>query len=696
LFYLAYVFLSDRRLVVQPRRWWRLAIAVPVGVVPYLYLPIRGAMDAPLAPPRLDTLQGFLNHALARGFAGDMFAYANARDLPHRMSLIPTLFRFQFGAALVLVALLSLVLLAWRDWKLGGLLAGSLVVHTFVTITYRAPQTVEYLMPAAYPVIGIAVGLFPAVLGAWRRDIRPRAPGTAEAFVSACVIVAGGLNGWAHAPSFVELAGDRTARDAVSPLLDEAPGGALVLSDWHWVTPLWYLQQVEGVRADVEVRYVYNVAGEHYRQTWRRRVEDTPSDRPLLLTHYYDFGGYTAEPFASGVLVRERPATEPQADLTPVDATFGGSIRVLGYSLRPPEPRVGQSVEMTLAWQPLGEIDRPVSLSARLTRDGEDRVSQADRALQQDVSPGEVRFERVVLPLYPSLAPREYVLTLGAYSSSGAGFEELSTEAGATTVPLGQIRLLPARAGYSRHACHIPFQGGTDLVGVSYDRSVSGTLRVYVRWKGPVSQAVVATLQAPGGNALSAQLPAVPDGAYQTILFDLTEPVAGGLKLSLAVAGRPLAIAGPWGLRRGSAPLPRPAPDAVFIPLGEDIAVVGAAARLAQPGGEALIEARLAGLRPLTSDYAISIRLTDEDGRWLARHDWQPALGAIPTLKWIRGSQVVDRHMLPVPGDFVGISVRAELVAYERFREAPLPSMDGRFGQAPLGAWPVPGAADGS
>ena len=72
--------------------------------------------------------------------------------------------------------------------------------------------------------------------------------------------------------------------------------------------------------------------------------------------------------------------------------------------------------------------------------------------------------------------------------------------------------------------------------------------------------------------------------------------------------------------------------------------------------------------------------------------DWQPALGAVPTLKWIRGSQVVDRHLLSLPQTFTGERTWAELVAYERFREAPLPPMDGRFALAPIGSWPQPGA----
>ena len=42
------------------------------------------------------------------------------------------------------------------------------------------------------------------------------------------------------------------------------------------------------------------------------------------------------------------------------------------------------------------------------------------------------------------------------------------------------------------------------------------------------------------------------------------------------------------------------------------------------------------------------VYLMDADGQWLARHDMQPALGAVPTLKWIRGSTVFAQSLPPL------------------------------------------------
>ncbi len=281
LFFVIYVLLADPRLAVQPRRWWRpLLVGATSFLLPLVYLPVQGARAAPLAPQGLDTLPGFLHHFLARGFAGDMFAFATWADLPHRLALLPTLFSLQFNVALLTAALLGLVGLLRRDWRLFVLLAGSLVLHTFVSITYRAPQTVEYLMPAYLPV-AIAAGLLPALSSVPRPtpDVS-RVRFLVPSCLAAVVLWAGLLNGWAHGPSFVELAGDHTARRAVEPLLETAPAGSLILADWRWAMPLRYLQQVEGLRPDVEVRYVYPVAGEEYRDVWLRRIEESDPGVP--------------------------------------------------------------------------------------------------------------------------------------------------------------------------------------------------------------------------------------------------------------------------------------------------------------------------------------------------------------------------------------------------------------------------------
>lgn len=689
-FFVLYLAVVDFRLFLQPRRWWRPVLTFLVALLlPLAYLPLRGAMGAPLAPPNLHTLQGFLWHVLAKGFAGDMFAFANPQDFPHRLALLPTLLTFQFNGLILALALVGLLAVLLRDRRLFLLLAGSFALHTFVTLTYRAPQTVEYLMPAYLP-IALAVGLLPAALhplpGPQRRTPASLPLPAVPPLLTALAIWAGLLNLQMHA-GLAELAADTSTRQTVQPLLEATPPNGVILADWHWATPLWYLQQVEGRRPDVEVKYVYPVAGEDYGATWLRWVEEIGTERPLLLTHFYDFPGYTAEPVGAGFRLHRRPAVEVTAPLSPADIPFVDGIRLVGYRLQTARAHAGQVLEITLAWRRTAPAERAPSFTLRLADADGRQVAQADRYLGADAVPGEVRWERLALPLYPTLRPGRYGLILGAYTFSATGFEPLPTADGEPFIRLTELDVEPpSHPPFTLHPRRVPYAGGPILVGVDYDRTVPDTLRVYLRWRGPTDGGTV-HLRAAGGEEATATLPPLPRGAYQTVAVDLPGTVRGFLSLSLSDgAGTVRTAAGPWGWPLRSVGLPIPPGDVRFVPLGDEMAVVGVRASSAAPGAVMTVDVSLVGLRALTADNATSVRLTDEAGRYLGAHDCQPALGTIPTLKWIGGSRVRDRHLIPIPADWAGGGVRATLVAYERFRMTPLLPLDDRRWEAvPLG-----------
>ncbi len=80
-------------------------------------------------------------------------------------------------------------------------------------------------------------------------------------------------------------------------------------------------------------------------------------------------------------------------------------------------------------------------------------------------------------------------------------------------------------------------------------------------------------------------------------------------------------------------------------------------------------------LRPLVNDYIVSMRI---EGNGLYRtHDGVPALGAVPTLKWIRDSRVTDRHPFEL-GEYRG-PLRGSVVIYDSVNQLPLPPLDERY-----------------
>jgi hypothetical protein len=111
-------------------------------------------------------------------------------------------------------------------------------------------------------------------------------------------------------------------------------------------------------------------------------------------------------------------------------------------------------------------------------------------------------------------------------------------------------------------------------------------------------------------------------------------------------------------------------------------------------GAKVDLNLRFLGQRPLERDYIISTALTglnaDNTWAWRAGHDTVPAQGAIPTLKWIRGSEVRDRHQIAVPVDAFDVPAVGSLTVYDHFTQRLLPHLDERRASAlELGRWSV-------
>ncbi len=243
---LAYVLLADPTLWRTPRRWIWPIVAGLAGLLPLLYLPLRANSGARGASPQLATLNGFLEHVLATGFRGDLFYFTDPATFWERLRVMGNILTFQFVPVLLLGMGVGLALMLWRDRLLALLLGGTAALFTLVAATYRAPQTVEYMMPAYVALVlclGYAVGNLPNPV----QSSRPLRLALSQLF-SALLLVSAVNQGVQRFGSYDVLHRDTTARDYAETLLAAAPPGSVILSHWHWVTPLWYLQEVEGQR----------------------------------------------------------------------------------------------------------------------------------------------------------------------------------------------------------------------------------------------------------------------------------------------------------------------------------------------------------------------------------------------------------------------------------------------------------------
>lgn len=129
--------------------------------------------------------------------------------------------------------------------------------------------------------------------------------------------------------------------------------------------------------------------------------------------------------------------------------------------------------------------------------------------------------------------------------------------------------------------------------------------------------------------------------------------------------------------------MPTPPPRSHYVDLGGEMLLAGVEYRKL-PGDTVRVELRLVAKKPILRDYVVSVRLADEAGRLLSQDDTVPALGAIPTLKWIRGSSIADVHFVPVPVGAQAGSLRLSLIVYDAFTMRKLGVLDDRL--AKLGA----------
>ncbi len=685
--YLLFLWVSDRQMVRRPHAWLRPALAFFVSLAVLLYLPVRSWMGAPFDPQPIRAVSGFLEHVLALGFRGDMFYFVQPAVLLSRFRVFLDILALQFGWPWLLLALAGALSLLLRRQRLLLLLGGIFAVNASLAITYRAPQTVEYLMPT-YVVL-----TFLGALGLWSAShtLRPPAAwrGAAPAVLLTIALWVPASNLAANYPSFSQLSRDRSVRQYAEGVMAKAPQGARILSNWHFATAFWYLQYVEAMRPDVEVVYVYPQGAEPIVQTWMRRVEESSAMRPTVVTNQYpEFAAlpYAFQQLGGAWLVQTGPVYEAPLGIKSLGTLFDQRIELLGYDLESSTVSPADSLVVRLYWQPVVKLERDYSFFVHLVDETGVPLGQGDvshPAARYEV--GQVILDEYRIPLLPTAKPGQYQLIAGVYITlEEGGWRRLTTQDGSDTTLLDTVEIQPTRVtpvtaqGMSR-----PFAGGYTLAGADYDRSLPGQLRLYLHWyvqQAPVraQRAVILSKEA---TLVSADLAMAPAGSYFTTAHDLPAE-AGDLTLELqnAVDGMPAAWLGPWRIAVGRrVRLPPPSMGARYVPLGGEMVLTSVEYPATVDRSSSLSTVlTFVAARPLTHDYTVSLSLNGEANGWRAQHDGTPALGAIPTLKWIRGTTVRDEHHLQLPSDAAGPGV-LRLTVYDAFTIQPLPVLDERL-----------------
>ncbi len=648
------------------RQLGRAALVVLATQLIWLYLPLRDAAGAPLAPGNLTTLNGFLDHVLARGFGGDMLYFVNVEPARFwdRIALLPMLLNIQFSTAVLVIVSLAIVVALLRRTGLAATLLIAALVHLFITLTYRAPQTVEYAMPS-WVIACALLGLGIASLRTWRLPATVPKHGLVVA-VALFAIGTAALDGFIRLPNFTRAAADRSVRADAESVLRHAQSGDTILGQWHQITPLWALQQIDGIQPAVRVDYVAPNGVQPYEDTVALRgLAASKTLSPTYVTSYFEdayrSAGLQALPLSNAPAWRIAPVIHMSDG--PGTVTFDGRIVVSApVGLNAQIVELGQSVPIDIWWQVRGAHVEGESVTVRILRRDGRLAATADVRLTGEDTLGAFAFRRRMLAVPLDLEPGDYDVLVGAYRAANGAITQFADAGGAQFVRRATLTVTPARqpAATQRptlRECVSPC-AQPHLIGVDYDLGVPNRIRLWTHWKLGVNAQTV-TISSAAGQAVAAPrrlAAAVGDAQYASLAFEI--PVERNLRVQL---GGQMLLLPDYGAGER------------YVPFGNQMALIGVAFQHGLV--DSSVDLTWLGARPITNDYAVSVRLYGN--RLSAAHDGVPALGAVPTLKWLRGMRIIDRH--PLRTDDTSGLIQGAVIVYDTVTRLPLAPLDERY-----------------
>ncbi len=464
-----------------------------LGLTPWLYFPIRSAIQPPPAfgPHDMNTLDGFLNLALARGLTNVNLFHFGWAEQWQRAIVFWSLIQLQYAWPLLVLAAVGLIWLARRD-KAAALLLSLHALFNLIFTLNSVQDVMAYLLP---PLVSLA-----ALIGAGALALKdflqfpqfPRFPPFPKFphfpfltrfwdlgfwdlgfFLSILLLFLFPLTNLFWLYPRVSLHNWREADRFVESVFEHFGGKgtrAVLLSDWEHVTPLWYWQYAEGKQLDPNDVTVVYVNKPFVDAVWEN------IDRgPIYLIEYNPAivnTGFRLR--AEGPLYRLEPPpaiTRPEIP-HPVEVNYG-PIQLLGYDLpaRTRTAQAGEIIPISLYMRANEATDRIIHPYARLGP-WEFRFTTDSHLLTPDWQAGEIIVERweVIAPL--TAAPGDYPLQIG--------FSDLTTgEEFAEVLSLGEVKIIKretmSEAGNPAWAANFGQRVGVDWaqgwVGISPTRT---------------------------------------------------------------------------------------------------------------------------------------------------------------------------------------------------------------------------------
>ena len=289
----------DTSRLLKPGLMFKSAVLFVVGLLPYLYLPIRASMNPPLVntgpAENPATLAGFLDLVSGGDFKGRMFTFGPG-ELLDRLGIYAGHLVDNLNLALLALAVAGLAYLTLRDRAALALLGTVFGLNLVYALEYDIEDLEIYFLPT-YLVLCLAVALGASALLGWVRERsaqRPLVP--AAALLLLIVTLAGVPDAYADA----DRSGDYLGREIVEAVASGTKPNSTVL--YHGRS-LHYMTLVEGRRTDLTLRDPF------YTADWVERAERGLRRGPVYVlypgatnTRLFGEAGYELAPVRDGML----------------------------------------------------------------------------------------------------------------------------------------------------------------------------------------------------------------------------------------------------------------------------------------------------------------------------------------------------------------------------------------------------------
>ena len=247
-----FVALVDRSRLLDWRLILKGAGAFLIGLLPYLYLPIRGSMDPPVNETDPSKLGNFIMLVSGQRFENRMFVFSPL-ELPGRLGSYFGYLLDQFNPAFLLVAVAGMFYLYRRNRALSAMLVFLYLGWLLYALEYNIVDVYLYYIPTYLILcIFVAVGFGAALdlVSASTSDLPELSRFGLLGIMAVLMILAPlpGIDGTADA---VDRSGDYRGREMIEAVANGTAKDSTVL---HNSSSVLYLTQVEKRRTDLTVK----------------------------------------------------------------------------------------------------------------------------------------------------------------------------------------------------------------------------------------------------------------------------------------------------------------------------------------------------------------------------------------------------------------------------------------------------------